>query len=119
MHRQGIHRDRLKQIVYLVALTVTSGKITIPVEWAFRLGFADFSFCFALCVLLGCFVLLVSVFFLSQQKLFPCIFGFVFSLLLNPLDEKEDTYKGQISEILYNPPLILPLHVLEKVKSRT
>lgn len=85
----------------------------------FSFGFADFSFCFALCVLLGCFVLLVSVFFLSQQKLFPCIFGFVFRLLLNPLDEKEDTYKGQISEILYNPPLILPLHVLEKVKSRT
>lgn len=67
----------------------------------------------------GLFCFVGFCFFLSQQKLFPCIFGFVFSLLLNPLDEKEDTYKGQISEILYNPPLILPLHVLEKVKSRT
>jgi len=78
MHRQGIHRDRLKQIVYLVALTVTSGKITIPVEWAFRLGFADFSFCFALCVLLGCFVLLVSVFFSFPAETVSMYFWFCF-----------------------------------------
>lgn len=36
----------------------------------------------------------------------------------DPPDGKEDMYKGQISDVLYNPPLIPSLFVLGKIESR-
>lgn len=42
----------------------------------------------------------------------------LFSASSDPPDGKKGMYKGQISDVLYNPPLISSLFVLGKIKSR-
>lgn len=93
-----------------MVLTVTSGKTILVVEWAFGLDL--------IISVLFCLVTAFELFFPHSRKYVSMHFLVLFSVSSNPPDEKDDMYKGQISDVLHNPPPIPPLYVLGKIKSR-
>lgn len=92
-----------------MVLTVTSGQTIFVVEWTSGWDL--------IISVLFWFVTAFELLFSPQQKVcFYAYFGFVFSLIRSPR-WKEGDVKGQISDVLYNPPLISSLFVLGKIKS--